>query len=77
MPTVETLTVIARVLETPIGDLCNEPAKPSTGIELKKHSIWQIAERLELLDEAERSEVLAHINRMIAENGRRRQGDYT
>lgn len=64
-PPFEMLSAIARVLETPIGDFYNEPAKTQTDTGLKKSTIWLIAERLELLDESEHREVLAYIDRMV------------
>lgn len=66
-PPAELLSDIARVLETSIGELYGEKPKPQTGNALKKLTIWQIAERLEHLDESEQGRVLAYIDRMIAE----------
>ena len=65
-PPVEIIPRLAEALGTTAGALYGEPAQMWTDAGLKKSTIWLIAERLEDLDESERGEVLAFIDRMIA-----------
>ena len=67
-PPVEIIPHLAEALGTTAGALYGEPVQPPTdNTELKKSTIWLIAERLEELDETERKLVLGYIERIISE----------
>jgi transcriptional regulator with XRE-family HTH domain len=57
---------MAEVLGTTASELYGETITPKIDPDLKNRTVWLIAERLELLDESERNEVLRFIERKIA-----------
>lgn len=66
-PPAELIPLLAEALGTTIDGLYGESAPKAIDNTLKKTTIWLIAEKLELLEENERIDVLNFVNNLLAQ----------
>ncbi|MCX7725817.1 MAG: helix-turn-helix domain-containing protein [Chitinispirillaceae bacterium] len=66
-PPAELMPLLAEALGTTIDGLYGASAPKNIDNTLKKTTIWLIAEKLELLEEAERIAVLNFVNNLLAQ----------
>lgn len=74
-PTAEKMPLIAKVLETSLDYLYGKEEEERPNSELKKSTIWKIAEKLETLTENERKSVLHFVETIIYEKHEKNEDD--